>query len=151
MNCILKRLKKESINSALIQRLQNTSLIQNKLNTINNQFKAHNLLYCIDGIYHPPNSLYYYHTTSNIIEAIDINNNAFIILAAKCHLNIPKDTNIFNSFKYYLDHPIIIICFLYRDNNNQLSLQKTKTLFFKSINDINNNYIINQFNLQPLI
>ena len=160
------KLVKTAIASTNIDLNKDNNYVQNILSNINKDsaFGPINTTFSLlDGIKSDPIQ-YEYQGITNRIEAVHIQTKQdYILLPHRCDLILPtkpslkqfaeNQSQINSKFKYYLEHPIILIINCYLNNNGQCKYEFTKTIYFtkQEYQNLNEDLlIINKFNLQKI-
>lgn len=159
------KLVKTAIVSTNIDLNEDNNYVQNVLNNINKDsaFGPINTTFSLlDGIKSDPIQ-YEDQGVTNRIEAAHMQTKQdYILLPHRCDLILPDEpslkqfaenqSQINSKFKYYFEHPILLIINCYLNNNGQCKYKSTKTLYFtkQEYQKFNDDLLTKKFNLYDI-
>ena len=159
------KLVKTAIASTNIDLNKDNDYVRKALNNINKDsaFGPINTTFSLlDDIKSDPIQ-YKYQGMTNRIEAVHIQTKQnYILLPHRCDLIIPDEpslkqfvenqSQINSKFKYYFEHPIILIINCYLNNNGQCKYEFTKTIYFtkQEYQKFNDDLLAKKFNLYDI-
>ena len=159
------KLVKTAIASTNIDLSEDNNYVQNVLNNINKNsaFGTINITFSLlDGINNDPIQYEDQGVTNHIEAAYMQTKQNYILLPHRCDLTIPTEpslkqfaenqSQINSKFKYYFEHPIILIINCYLNNNGQCKYEFTKTIYFtkQEYQKFNDDLLAKKFNLYDI-